>query len=151
MSKVIKVMGFGTFDGLHKGHVFFLRQLKKLGDEIYLVVARDRNVKRIKGKNPKFNEKERLEIIKKKEIVDKVLIGHAKDFYHWINKFQPDVIGLGYDQKANIDDLKRTFPHIEIIRIDALEPEKYKSSLLRTQDLEHRTQLTPYCFLCSIS
>ena len=129
-SKIIKVMGFGTFDGIHPGHRFFLGQLKKLGDKVYLVVARDRNVKRIKGKKPHFNEKERLKAIKETGVADRVLMGHTKDFYHWINKFQPHVIGLGYDQKANVEDLKKTFPDIEIIKLEALEPKKYKSSIL---------------------
>ena len=130
--KMVKVMGFGTFDGVHPGHLFFLQQLKRLGDEVYIVVARDRNVKRIKGKNPQFNEKDRRAALEKMKLVDKVLMGHSKNFYHWINKFQPDVIGLGYDQKADIEDLKRAFPNIEITRLKPLEPEKYKSSLLNS-------------------
>ncbi|MBU0577575.1 FAD synthase [Patescibacteria group bacterium] len=130
MSDAIKVMGFGTFDGLHPGHLNFLRQLKELGDEVYVVIARDRNVKRIKGKKPVYNEKERLEALKKSGLVDRVLMGHATDFYHMINKFQPHVIGLGYDQKADTNDLQKVFPKMEIRRLNALEPEKYKSSLL---------------------
>lgn len=124
-------MGFGTFDGIHPGHEYFLRQLKRLGDEVYIAVARDRNVKKIKGKKPHFNEKERLEAMKKTGLADRVLMGHAKDFYYWINKFQPDIIGLGHDQKADVEDLERAFPDTKIIRLKALEPEKYKSSLLR--------------------
>lgn len=128
--KKIKVMGFGTFDGIHAGHLAYLKQLKILGDEIYLVIARDRNVKRIKGRKPRFDEKERLKAIQETEFIDKVLMGHASNFYHWLNKFQPNVIGLGYDQKANIDELKEKFPNIEIIRLNAYKPEKFKSSII---------------------
>ena len=123
-------MGFGTFDGIHPGHLFFLRQLKQLGDELFVVVARDRNVKLIKGKKPVMDEKERRAALEKIRLADRVLIGHAKDFYHLINKFMPDVIGLGYDQKANMEELKKKFPNIKIVRLKSLEPEKYKSSLL---------------------
>jgi FAD synthetase len=133
-------MGFGTFDGLHPGHVSFLRQLKELGDEVYIVVARDRNVKKFKGKKPKLSERERVKEIEKTNIADKVLLGHATDLYYWINTFQPDVIGLGYDQKANLEELQEKFPLIEIRRLSALEPEKYKSSIIRTQETERRTQ-----------
>lgn len=125
------VMGFGVFDGFHPGHKYFFRQLKELGDKVYIVVARDRNVKRIKGRNPYFNEKKRLEEISKSSYVDRALMGHATDFYHLINKFQPDVIGLGYDQNANVEELKNKFPNIKIVRLLALKPDKYKSSLLR--------------------
>jgi FAD synthetase len=130
----IKVMGFGTFDGIHPGHMFFLEQLKRLGSEVYVVIARDRNVKRFKGKNPHFNEKKRLKALNEIKKVDKVLMGHAKDFYHWINKFQPDIIGLGYDQKADTEDLKKMFPDIKIVLLKSLEPGKYKSSILRTKE-----------------
>ena len=129
----IKVMGFGTFDGIHPGHRYFLKQLKRLGDEVYVAVARDRNVKRFKGKNPHSNEKERLEALRETGLADRVLMGHAKNFYYWINKFQPDVIGLGYDQKADVEDLRKTFPDTRIIRLKALGPEKYKSSILRNE------------------
>lgn len=127
-------MGFGTFDGLHPGHMYFLRQLSVLGDKLFVVIARDRNVKRTKGKNPHHNEKDRLKAIGKIKSINRVLIGHATDYYHLITKFQPDIIGLGYDQKADIDDLQKTFPKIKIVRLKAYEPEKYKSSLLRKEE-----------------
>ena len=124
-------MGFGTFDGLHPGHLFFLRQLSSLGDETLVTIARDRNVKRIKGKAPHFNEKERFSAVEKTGLVSKVLMGHPTDFYHLINTFQPDIIGLGYDQRADIEKLKEKFPQIQVIRLKALEPDKYKSSLIK--------------------
>jgi len=124
-------MGFGTFDGLHPGHLFFLRQLKSLGDELYIAIGRDRNVKRIKGKKPYFNEKERQKAVEKTGLADKVLIGHSTDFYRVIHRYQPDVIGLGYDQRANTEEIQTLFPSIKIITLKSLKPEKYKSSLIK--------------------
>ena len=39
-------MVFGTFDGLHKGHLNFFKQAKKLAQKSFLIVsiARDLNV-----------------------------------------------------------------------------------------------------------
>ena len=34
-----KVMCFGTFDGVHKGHEYYLHEARKLGDYIVVVVA----------------------------------------------------------------------------------------------------------------
>ncbi|MBN2087508.1 adenylyltransferase/cytidyltransferase family protein [Candidatus Peregrinibacteria bacterium] len=127
-------MGFGTFDGLHPGHMYYLRQLDALGDELIVLIARDRNVKKTKGKLPQHNEKERLSAVKDLKFVNRVLIGHSSDYYHWIRKIRPDIIGLGYDQMTNLDGLKKTFPDIEIVRLDPYEPEKYKSSLLRDKE-----------------
>lgn len=39
--KFNRVMVFGVFDGLHPGHRAFLRQARKKGDKLIVVVARD--------------------------------------------------------------------------------------------------------------
>ena len=41
MNVETKVMVFGTFDRLHDGHRFFLREAEKLGTTLFIVVARD--------------------------------------------------------------------------------------------------------------
>ncbi len=126
-----KVMGFGTFDGLHPGHRFFLDGLKKLGDEVIVLVARDVNVERFKGRPPKLNENDRLLGVQNEYLGYKVMLGETKDFYKCIRDHKPNVIGLGYDQKADTDYLKKEFPDIKVIRLPPHEPHKYKSSLLR--------------------
>ncbi|MBN2096512.1 adenylyltransferase/cytidyltransferase family protein [Candidatus Peregrinibacteria bacterium] len=131
MSKVVKVMGFGTFDGIHEGHLDFFRQLKALGDKVYIVVARDSNVERMKCRPPKHKERERYEALSKIKFIDKVLLGHKDNFYQCIIDHKPDVIGLGYDQKADTQILKLKFPHIRVVRLKPYQPEKYKSSLLK--------------------
>jgi len=126
-------MGFGTFDGLHPGHLNFLKQLKQLGDIIYVVVARDVNVLKIKGRPPRLDEKKRMQKLKNAGVADFVLPGEISDFYKWITIYKPDIIGLGYDQKADIDELNRKFPDIKMVRLKAYKPEKHKSSLLNSQ------------------
>ena len=126
----MKIMGFGTFDGVHPGHRFFLGELKKMGDELIIVIARDKNVKKVKRKEPKYNEKERLRKIEETGIPTKVVPGNEEDFYEIIHQHKPDVIGLGYDQRADEKKIKELFPDIEIKRMSAFEPEKYKSSLI---------------------
>ncbi|TKJ17197.1 FAD synthase [Candidatus Woesearchaeota archaeon B3_Woes] len=121
-----KVMIFGTFDILHKGHLNFFEQAKKYGDYLILVVARDKTVKKIKGRLPMNNEKKRLETVRK--YADKTVLGCIKDRYNVIRKFKPDLICLGYDQEASLKDLKKF--EISIKRLRAYEPHKYKSSKL---------------------
>ena len=130
--KKIKVMGFGTFDGIHPGHLDFFRQLRELGDKVYVVVGRDINVEKIKCKPPRKKEKDRfkkLQKLQKKKLIDRVLLGHINNFYKCIKDNKPDVIGLGYDQKADVDYLKRAFPNIKVVRLKPFKPEKHKSSL----------------------
>ncbi len=124
------VMGFGTFDGLHPGHLSCLSQLKSLGNFLIVVVARDESVKRLKGKWPKRSEQERLEALRQAPQVDEAIFGDPADFHRCIRERQPQIIGLGYDQKADVERLKAEFPEIQIVRLEAYGPEKYKSSLL---------------------
>jgi len=41
-------MATGTFDLLHMGHIYYLREAKKLGDKLAVVVATDSTVRRLK-------------------------------------------------------------------------------------------------------
>lgn len=128
-------MVFGTFDVFHKGHINFLKQAKKHGDWLIVVVARDKTVLKIKGHRPKNKEKERLRIIKKTRLAKKVLLGYLKDKYKVIVKHKPDIICLGYDQTHFIDNLKEKLDQFglrktKIIRLKSYCPEKYKSSKL---------------------
>lgn len=96
-----------------------------------VIVARDRNVKMLKGKLPRHNEQERVESVKAMGLADHVELGHEWDFFDCLKKHRPDVIGLGYDQKADTEAIQKQFPEIEIVRLKALKPEEYKSSLLK--------------------
>ena len=125
-----KVMGFGTFDGLHPGHLFFLEELKKHGDESVLVIARDHNVQKIKGRAPLKSEDERLAAIQETHMVDHAELGNEQDFYKCIRDHQPHCIALGYDQQADTQKIAELFPDIEIVRLTAFRPQEYKSSLI---------------------
>jgi FAD synthetase len=127
----IKVMGFGTFDAFHPGHLFYLKELKKMGDELIVVIARDQNVKRIKGSEPHFDENTRRRAVIETGVADKVVLGHEEDFYEVIRSHQPHVLGFGYDQRVNVEKLMDSFPAIEIRRTPPHFPEKYKSSIIK--------------------
>ena len=128
-------MVFGTFDILHKGHLNFFKQAKKHGDILIAVVARDKNVKKIKGKNPKNKEIKRLLNIALLKIVDFAVIGNIKDPYKIIEEYKPSTICLGYDQNSYTDKLKEELKkrklRTKIIRLKAYKEHKYKSSKLR--------------------
>ena len=124
-------MGFGTFDGLHPGHVSALKQLRALGDEVFVIVARDSNVKKLKGHKPHFTEDERREALRKTGLADHVLLGNEDHFYQCLVDHRPSVIGLGYDQHADLDYLAKHFPAIQVVRLKAMKPHVFKSSLLK--------------------
>lgn len=124
------VMVFGTFDGLHQGHQFFLKQASALSQNLIIVIARDQNVKMIKEKKAHFSEKERAQIVQTFLPAARVVLGDLNDFYQPLKKHQPEIIALGYDQKADLAQIQKNLPQVKIIRLPAFHPEKYKSSLL---------------------
>lgn len=131
-----KVMCFGTFDMLHKGHEYYLKEAKKLGDCLVVVVALDDTVAAVKGSLPKNNQETRLKNLQRLELADKVVLGSSGDKLKVIEDEKPDVICLGYDQKAFTENIKeklqqRGLKSLEIVRLPSYHPEKYKSSLLR--------------------
>ncbi len=125
-----KIMVFGTFDRLHKGHLYFFEQAKKYGDYLIAVVARDVTVEKVKKKLPRENENARLKNIKKAKNIDEAVLGGTGDKYDVIRKHKPQIICLGYDQKFFTENISKEFPDIKVHRIGAFKPETYKSSLL---------------------
>ena len=131
MGAGLRVMCCGTFDHFHPGHDSFLRQAARLGDELFVVVARDTNVLRIKGKGPDQGEDERLRRISEHDAVNDARLGYpGSDFLRVVADIGPGVIALGYDQKSP-PGLARAFPGCRIVTLEAYEPERYKSSLMR--------------------
>lgn len=130
MTSLTRVMGFGTFDGIHPGHRAFLRQLRDLGGELVVVVARDQNVAKLKGRLPERNEEARRQELEATGLTDQVILGHPTDFYQCLLDHQPKVIGLGYDQKANTAEIQKRLPEVKIMRLKAFQPTRYKSSIL---------------------
>lgn len=130
-----KVMVFGTFDLFHPGHKNFLRQAKKYGGYLIVVVARDKTVEDIKNQRPRNQETKRVKILKNSKLADKVVLGCLHDKYAVIKMYKPDIICLGYDQKFFVDKLTDKINEyklkIKIIRLKAHKPEIYKSSKLR--------------------
>lgn len=128
-----KVMVFGTFDGLHQGHKYFLKKAKEYGDYLIVIVALDQTVIQIKKKLPLFNQEARAMALRMIPEVDKAIFGNPGDKHQIIRNEKPDIICLGYDQIHFTEKLQVHFPHIPLYRIDAHKAEKYKSSLLNKQ------------------
>jgi FAD synthetase len=130
-----RVMVFGVFDLLHPGHVSFFKQAKKLGSFLIVSVARDVNVKKIKGKKPVFGEKDRMDHVKQLKLAKKVVLGGLADPWPHIVKEKPDIIALGYDQKNYVGNLQKELAKrnlkTKVLRLKAFRPEVFKTSIIR--------------------
>lgn len=129
-----KVLIFGTFDGLHPGHLNLFEQAKKYGDYLIVVVARDKTVKKIKNRFPSRNEMERLRTLQKCKLINEARLGYEDNPYGIIEEIAPDVICLGYDQKTFTENLPKELEKMKlttkIYRMKHFQPEKYHSFIL---------------------
>ena len=131
-------MVFGTFDIVHPGHINMFKQAKDLGDKLTVVVARDANVKKLKGRAPIHGYKKRIKNIVKLNIANEVIAGSNKDILKCIKSKKPDIIALGYDQKYFINELEAYIKHkkqnIKIIRLKPYKEKIYKTSLINIKN-----------------
>ncbi len=121
---MVKIMATGTFDILHMGHIYYLKEAKKLGDTLIVIVACDSTVRKMKHE-PVTSEKMRLQLIKELKIVDEAYLGKKDDIYKIVEEIKPDIIALGYDQihdeKVIRQNLEKRNIKAKIIRLS-----KYK-------------------------
>lgn len=134
------VLSFWTFDILHKWHLYYLKQAKKLWDKLVTIVARDTNVLKFKGKLPHFNEKERKKHIEKAKVSDIVKLWDLHNPLKWIDTFSPSLICLWYDQRWFSDKLtpylKEKWIGTQILKIPPFKEDTYKSSIIKNKKLQ---------------
>jgi len=95
---MVRVMATGVFDIIHLGHLHYLEESKKLGDELVVVVATDTTVRKRKHE-PITPEKMRLELVASLKPVDRAVLGReGGDIYEIVKELRPDIITIGYDQ-----------------------------------------------------
>ena len=138
MKKFKKVFVAGTFDFLHIGHQYLLWTAANSAEKLVVIVARDENVLRIKGKQPHFSEKERIDRISREFLPNaEIKLGgkNLDEFFQTLKNEKPDAIFLGYDQCLQFPAKNLAKLGIEIVRVDAFHPEFFKSSYFRSAAL----------------
>ncbi|PKG32744.1 FAD synthase [Methanoregula sp.] len=99
-----RIVATGTFDILHPGHLFYLEESKKLGDELWVIVARDSNVKH--KPRPVIPEDHRLAMVQALKPVDHALLGDKTDMFRPIEEIRPEIITIGFNQLFNEQKLE---------------------------------------------
>lgn len=115
-----RVMAAGVFDLLHLGHVHYLTEARKFGDELIVVVATDVMVAKRKHQ-PIIPQEQRLALVAALKPVDAAILGSPIDQYATVAAIRPDVIALGYDDYHIADELraelqKRGWTDIDVAR-----------------------------------
>ncbi len=121
---MVRVMATGVFDLLHPGHIYFLDEARKLGDELWVVVARDSTARKFKHE-PITSEASRLQLVAALKSVDRALLGHEGNIYDILDEIRPDVIALGYDQIHNeekiLEECRRRKLPTKVVRLPRFE------------------------------
>jgi D-beta-D-heptose 7-phosphate kinase / D-beta-D-heptose 1-phosphate adenosyltransferase len=92
----------GCFDLLHVGHMYLLREAKKLGDVLVVGLNSDASVRLLKGDGrPIVPEQDRAEAIAALESVDYLVIFSEPDPLELLQAVRPHVLVKGSDYQAS--------------------------------------------------
>jgi len=120
-----KVLVGGCFDILHFGHVHFLKEAKKLGNYLIVLLESDKRIKKLKGYNRPFhNQDQRKEILESLKFVDEVVLTKDEmqdsDYLEIIKKISPQVIAITKGSKTKTHAKSIGAKIVEIDKIEGL-------------------------------
>lgn len=122
------VLTTGVFDIIHPGHIKAMEEAKKIGGpgaKLVVLVARDSTARKLKARQPVFEEKARLFMVASLKPVDYALLGYKPfSFEKVVNRVRPDIIAFGYDQTR----IMRTFARLRRERGWDIEVRRLKKS-----------------------
>ncbi|MHC9533076.1 glycerol-3-phosphate cytidylyltransferase [Dellaglioa sp. L3N] len=124
-----KVITYGTFDLLHKGHVRILQRAKAMGDHLTVCISTD-EFNAIKGKKAYISYEDRKFILEAIKYVDEVI-----PETEWDQKISDvvdnhiDTFVMGDDWKGKFDFLSEYCEVIYLPRTDGISTTKIKKDL----------------------
>ncbi|AQW21678.1 glycerol-3-phosphate cytidylyltransferase [Lentilactobacillus curieae] len=124
-----KVITYGTFDLLHKGHVRLLKRAKELGDHLTVCLSSD-EFNAEKGKKAYTSYEDRKYILEAIKYVDEVI-----PEFNWDQKISDvvdnhiDTFVMGDDWKGKFDFLKDYCEVIYLPRTEGISTTKIKEDL----------------------
>lgn len=124
-----KVITYGTFDLLHKGHINILRRAKEKGDHLTVVLSSD-EFNAIKGKKAYMSYEDRKLILEAVKYVDAVI-----PEFNWEQKVSDvvdndiDVFVMGDDWEGKFDFLKEHCEVVYLPRTEGVSTTKIKEDL----------------------
>jgi len=129
---MVRVMASGVFDIIHTGHISYLQQAKALGDELIVVVACDKTVRKSKHE-PITPERMRVQIVNSLKPVDKAVLGKDGDIFDIVRELSPDIIALGFDQTFKESDLREGLEKHGLGHIKVSRASEYAEDLAATR------------------
>ncbi|MDD2907178.1 MAG: glycerol-3-phosphate cytidylyltransferase [Candidatus Gracilibacteria bacterium] len=101
-----KIITYGTFDILHKGHINILKRAKELGDYLIVGLSSD-EFNNLKNKKSFYSYEERKFLLESIKYVDEVIPENDwKQKKEDIKKYSIDTFVMGDDWEGKFDELK---------------------------------------------
>lgn len=128
-----KVITYGTYDLLHRGHINLLKRAKAMGDFLVVGLSSD-EFNAIKNKKAFYSYEERKLVLEAVRYVDLVIPEHT-----WEQKAQDvidhdiDVFVMGDDWSGKFDDLKEHCEVVYLPRTDGVSTTQIKAQLRVTE------------------
>jgi glycerol-3-phosphate cytidylyltransferase len=128
-----KIITYGTYDLLHRGHVNLLKRAKAMGDFLVVGLSSD-EFNAIKNKKAFYSYEERKLVLEAVRYVDLVIPEHTweqkeKD----IAKHDIDVFVMGDDWSGKFDHLKAQCEVVYLPRTDGVSTTQIKAQLRVTE------------------
>ena len=121
MQKKIRVLATGRFDVIHPGHVAYLYNSKKLGDELFVIVASEATVD--PDYIPIIPLIQRVKMVEALKPVDFAIAGSSdkSKMLDPVKEINPDIITIGYDQNQDPEQLEKVLKKegidVKVVRI----------------------------------
>ena len=138
---MIRVVATGTFDILHPGHLWYLEESAKLGDELFVIVARDANIRH--KPRPVIPEEQRRVMVEALKPVTHAVLGDLEDMFRPIREIKPDIITLGCNQHFDPERLTKALEKQDIltrvVRISEHSSSPFTSSRDIVREIKERS------------
>ena len=124
-----RVLTYGTFDLLHKGHIRLLKRAKEQGDYLIVGVSTD-EFNALKGKKSYFSFEERKEMLEAIRFVDEVIAENEwEQKIEDVKKYEVDIFVMGDDWEGKFDFLKEHCDVVYLTRTEGISATKIKTDL----------------------
>ncbi len=135
MAKQVRVLTYGTFDVLHRGHIRLLQRARSLGDYLVVGISSD-GFNQIKGKTSVFDYRDRKLILDHLELVDLVIPERG-----WnqkiadIKRHKIDVFVMGDDWRGKFDFLRKYCEVVYLPRTKGISTTQIKQRMAAVKKL----------------
>lgn len=124
-----KIITYGTFDLLHKGHINILRRAKEMGDYLIVAISSD-EFNELKGKKAYYSYEDRKLILEAVKYVDLVI---PEDTWEQkvedVQKYNVDAFVMGHDWEGKFDFLSDYCEVVYLPRTEGISTTKIKKDL----------------------